>query len=114
MTKKAAGDQGGPVKIFTMTELAEEEIFIRLGAVKEAISGVVDGIRRGGSSEPARQPPIMQLKINKDAGRDHWGPVMTSLFAGGGVQGGEGATTLEWTLSSPPPFHQFEQLPRIK
>jgi len=33
-------------------------------------------------------------KINKDAGRDHWGPVMTSLFAGGGVQGGRviGAT----------------------
>jgi len=27
---------------------------------------------------------------------------------------GEGATTLEWTLSSPPPFHQFEELPRIK
>ena len=27
---------------------------------------------------------------------------------------GEGATTLEWTLSSPPPFHQYEQLPRIK
>ena len=27
---------------------------------------------------------------------------------------GEGATTLEWTLSSPPPFHTFEQLPRIK
>jgi cytochrome c oxidase subunit 1 len=27
---------------------------------------------------------------------------------------GEGATTLEWTLSSPPPFHQFETLPRIK
>ncbi len=27
---------------------------------------------------------------------------------------GAGATTLEWTLSSPPPFHQFEQLPRIK
>ncbi|HEY4201058.1 MAG TPA: cytochrome c oxidase subunit I [Devosiaceae bacterium] len=26
---------------------------------------------------------------------------------------GEGATTLEWTLSSPPPFHQFEVLPRI-
>jgi len=26
---------------------------------------------------------------------------------------GEGATTLEWTLSSPPPFHQFEQLPKI-
>ncbi|HVX72699.1 MAG TPA: cytochrome c oxidase subunit I [Devosia sp.] len=27
---------------------------------------------------------------------------------------GEGATTLEWTLSSPPPFHQFETLPRIE
>ena len=27
---------------------------------------------------------------------------------------GEGATTLEWTLSSPPPFHQFESLPRIR
>ena len=27
---------------------------------------------------------------------------------------GEGATTLEWTLSSPPPFHQFSTLPRIK
>jgi cytochrome c oxidase subunit 1 len=27
---------------------------------------------------------------------------------------GEGATTLEWTLSSPPPYHQFEKLPRIK
>jgi cytochrome c oxidase subunit 1 len=26
---------------------------------------------------------------------------------------GSGATTLEWTLSSPPPFHQFEKLPRI-
>jgi cytochrome c oxidase subunit 1 len=27
---------------------------------------------------------------------------------------GPGATTLEWTLSSPPPFHQFELLPRIE
>jgi cytochrome c oxidase subunit 1 len=26
---------------------------------------------------------------------------------------GEGATTLEWTLPSPPPFHQYETLPRI-
>ena len=29
-------------------------------------------------------------------------------------QWGEGATTLEWTLSSPPPFHQFNELPKIK
>jgi len=27
---------------------------------------------------------------------------------------GESATTLEWTLSSPPPFHQFSTLPVIK
>jgi cytochrome c oxidase subunit 1 len=33
------------------------------------------------------------------AGNNPWGP---------------GATTLEWTLSSPPPFHQFETLPRIQ
>ncbi|MCE1234855.1 MAG: cytochrome c oxidase subunit I [Hyphomicrobiales bacterium] len=26
---------------------------------------------------------------------------------------GEGATTLEWTLSSPPPYHQFDTLPVI-
>jgi cytochrome c oxidase subunit 1 len=26
---------------------------------------------------------------------------------------GDGATTLEWTLSSPPPFHQFSTLPKI-
>ena len=27
---------------------------------------------------------------------------------------GEGATTLEWTLSSPPPFHQYNTLPVIR
>jgi hypothetical protein len=33
-------------------------------------------------------------KINKDSGRDHWGPANTVIFAGGGVQGGRvlGAT----------------------
>ncbi|MFC3711734.1 cytochrome c oxidase subunit I [Sphingoaurantiacus capsulatus] len=43
--------------------------------------------------------------------------IIWSLFAGRRVEGnywGEGATTLEWTLSSPPPFHQFETLPTIK
>ena len=33
------------------------------------------------------------------AGANPWGP---------------GATTLEWQLPSPPPFHQWEQLPRVK
>ena len=27
---------------------------------------------------------------------------------------GEGATTLEWTISSPPPFHSFHEIPQIK
>lgn len=43
--------------------------------------------------------------------------VIYSLIAGPKAVGnywGEGATTLEWTLSSPPPFHQFETLPEVK
>ncbi|PSJ37028.1 cytochrome c oxidase subunit I [Allosphingosinicella deserti] len=42
--------------------------------------------------------------------------IFYSLAAGRKAEGnpwGEGATTLEWTLSSPPPFHQFETLPKI-
>lgn len=42
--------------------------------------------------------------------------IILSLLAGKKAEGnpwGEGATTLEWTLSSPPPFHQFETLPKI-
>lgn len=27
---------------------------------------------------------------------------------------GSGANTLEWTISSPPPFHTFEELPKVK
>nr|CAD6606140.1 cytochrome c oxidase subunit I [Rhizobium sp. TCK] len=27
---------------------------------------------------------------------------------------GEGASTLEWQLSSPPPYHQWEQLPKVR
>ncbi|WP_420605927.1 cytochrome c oxidase subunit I [Novosphingopyxis sp.] len=43
--------------------------------------------------------------------------IIYSLVAGRRAEGnpwGEGATTLEWTLSSPPPFHQFETLPHVK
>jgi cytochrome c oxidase subunit 1 len=38
------------------------------------------------------------FSVKRVAGDNPWGP---------------GATTLEWTLSSPPPFHQYETLPRI-
>ena len=52
--------------------------------------------------------------------------VATLLFFGGMIESmlrrrkaeanpwGEGATTLEWTLPSPPPFHQFNELPVVK
>jgi cytochrome c oxidase subunit 1 len=43
--------------------------------------------------------------------------VFWSLAAGrrtGDNPWGEGATTLEWTLSSPPPFHQFETVPDLR
>jgi cytochrome c oxidase subunit 1 len=42
--------------------------------------------------------------------------ILYALLAGKKAEAnpwGEGATTLEWTLPSPPPFHQFETLPVI-
>ncbi|MEM8589226.1 MAG: cytochrome c oxidase subunit I [Pseudomonadota bacterium] len=42
---------------------------------------------------------IYTLKWGKRVSANYWG---------------EGATTLEWTVSSPPPFHQFETLPRVR
>jgi len=45
------------------------------------------------------------------------GMAIWTLFKGRKVEADyweTGGTTLEWTLSSPPPFHQFETLPRIK
>src|SRR6516164_95570 len=42
--------------------------------------------------------------------------VLHTLFAGrrvGANYWGEGATTLEWRVSSPPPFHSYEELPVI-
>ena len=44
------------------------------------------------------------------------GVVIWALVAGRRVEAnywGEGANTLEWTVSSPPPFHTFEDLPRF-
>jgi cytochrome c oxidase subunit 1 len=45
------------------------------------------------------------------------GLALYTVFAGKKVPGnywGSGATTLEWSVSSPPPFHQFETLPQIR
>lgn len=63
-----------------------------------AVSGLLDDLAESGllestlvvvTGEFGRTP-----KINPDGGRDHWGPVMTSFFAGAGVRGGNviGAT----------------------
>ncbi|MBX9930280.1 MAG: cytochrome c oxidase subunit I [Methylobacterium sp.] len=41
---------------------------------------------------------VLAFRSSRRAADNPWGP---------------GATTLEWTLSSPPPFHQFETLPKI-
>ena len=57
-----------------------------------AVSALLDDLKLSGrldstlvvmTGEFGRTP-----KINKDAGRDHWGPVMTVFLAGGGVRGG--------------------------
>ncbi len=65
-----------------------------------ATSGLLDDTLVVVSGEFGRTP-----KINNDGGRDHWGPVMTSLFAGGGVPGGQviGATdaTAAYSVSDP-------------
>ncbi len=45
------------------------------------------------------------------------GLALYTIFAGRKVPGnywGEGATTLEWHVSSPPPFHQFDIQPVVK
>jgi len=47
-------------------------------------SGLIDETLFIISGEFGRTP-----NINKNSGRDHWGPVFTALFAGGGVQGGQ-------------------------
>jgi hypothetical protein len=56
-----------------------------------AVSALLDDLHASGllestlvvmTGEFGRTP-----KINKDAGRDHWGPAMTVLLAGGGVRG---------------------------
>jgi hypothetical protein len=54
-----------------------------------AQSGLMDDTLVVVTGEFGRTP-----KINGDGGRDHWGPTMTSLFAGAGVPGGQviGAT----------------------
>ena len=43
-----------------------------------------------------------------------WHTLFRSPLKAGDNPWGEGATTLEWTLSSPPPFHTFNELPQFR
>jgi cytochrome c oxidase subunit 1 len=43
-----------------------------------------------------------------------WHTIYRSPLKTGDNPWGEGATTLEWTLSSPPPFHTFNDLPQFR
>jgi len=69
-----------------------EAMKFRSGAYDQAVSALIEDIYNRGldkrvlvvvTGEFGRTP-----KINPDGGRDHWGPVMSSLFAGAGVRGG--------------------------
>ena len=59
----------------------------------------VTGSDRYGDKSAADHETRIDLTAGRRAEGNYWGP---------------GATTLEWTLSSPPPFHQFETLPHVK
>jgi arylsulfatase A-like enzyme len=57
-----------------------------------AVTALLDDLRESGRLEDTLVVMTGEFgrtpKINKDAGRDHWGPAMTMFFAGGGVSGG--------------------------
>ena len=61
------------------------------------VDGLINGIGSGEYDVSVSAGP--SFATQREAGNNSWGP---------------GATTLEWQLSSPPPFHQWEVLPRIK
>lgn len=54
-------------------------------------------------------------KINKDAGRDHWAPVQSALFAGGGMRRGQviGATDKDAGYAVERPVHYRDVLATI-
>ncbi len=58
----------------------------------QSISALLDDLAESGLLETTLVIVMGEFgrtpKINKDAGRDHWGPANSALFAGAGVQGG--------------------------
>jgi len=84
--------------------LEPTELFVRsTGETSEIVEKQMFTLQRESESftlRPEGTPGVARAFLRKEvAGNNPWGA---------------SATTLEWTLSSPPPFHQFESLPLIK
>jgi uncharacterized protein (DUF1501 family) len=64
-----------------------------LPPLDQAVAALLDDLDSSGRLEDTMVMVIGEFgrtpKINKDGGRDHWGPCFTGLFAGAGIQGGK-------------------------
>ena len=88
-------------------------------ASKLGITPSVDTCRDAQAFEAATEVPAVQVPAGLDSPSAR-GALKTPVLdaaerkrAAGDNPWGAGATTLEWTISSPPPFHTFSELPRI-
>ena len=86
------------------------------GMIADVVARMTDDLRL------AYLPSLGQVRIrvtargaDREAAQDHLDAATDAIREVlGTLVYGEGATTLEWQLSSPPPFHQWEQLPKVK
>lgn len=64
-----------------------------LTPLDESVSALLDDLDESGMLDQTMVMLVGEFgrtpTINKDSGRDHWGPCFTGLFAGAGVQGGK-------------------------
>ena len=64
-----------------------------LPPLDQAVAALLDDLDASGRLEDTMVLMLGEFgrtpTINKDGGRDHWGPCFTGLFAGAGVQGGK-------------------------
>lgn len=76
-----------------------------LPPLDQAVSALLDDLAESGRLEDTMVIVLGEFgrtpKINKDGGRDHWGPCFTGLFAGAGVQGGKVIGRSDSTASYP-------------
>ena len=84
----------GPVQNFDSHQAIFTTLKGRLlSPLDQAVSALLDDLDASGCLEDTMVMMIGEFgrtpKINKEGGRDHWGPCFTGLFAGAGVQGGK-------------------------